>query len=103
MKQKTRVIYNGKMIFIQGSLELDLTEKYLQEDFLELLLTTFHSILKNRLPLLTATVLMIGKKINAIVEETINEDMTLISGIPPWVQTILRSTKKVENQLNPYF
>ena len=26
------------------------------------------------------------EKINAIVEETINQNMTLISGIPPWVQ-----------------
>lgn len=26
------------------------------------------------------------KKVDAIVEETVNKDMTLISGIPPWVQ-----------------
>ena len=60
---KNTAIYNGKMIFIQGSPELDLTEKYQQEDFLELLPTTFHSILKKTdSPLLTVTVLMIGKK-----------------------------------------
>ena len=43
---KNTAIYNGKMIFIQGSPELDTTGKYQQEDFLELLPTTFHSILK---------------------------------------------------------
>ena len=26
------------------------------------------------------------EKINAIVDQTINQNMTLISGIPPWVQ-----------------
>ena len=31
-------------------------------------------------------VLTIGKKIDAIIEETINKNMTLISGIPPWIQ-----------------
>ena len=60
---KNTAIYNGKMIFIQGSPELDMTGKIPQEDFLELLPTTFRSILKKTdSPLLTATVLMIGKK-----------------------------------------
>ena len=40
-------------------------------------------------------------KLNKIVDETINKDMTLISGIPPWMQMyfdelIKRSGKKVD-------
>ena len=42
------------------------------------------------------------EKINAIVEETINQNMTLISGIPPWVQMYFekiteKSGQKVAN------
>ena len=38
--------------------------------------------------------LMGKKKINAIVEETINQNMTLISGIPPWVQMYFEKIDK---------
>jgi hypothetical protein len=46
-------------------------------------------------------------KLNKIVEETIKQDMTLISGIPPWMQMyfdelIKRSGKKV-GELFPHF
>jgi len=46
-------------------------------------------------------------KLNKIVEETIDKDMTLISGIPPWMQMyfdelIKRSGKKI-NELFPNF
>ena len=37
-------------------------------------------------------------KINAIVEETIEEDMRLISGIPSWVQMYLEKLKKKSNK-----
>jgi hypothetical protein len=79
---------NGKMIFLQGSPVLTkknginvgrlsgivahLVPAYLQ---------------KNRLPSYqTNCIEDWEEKVDAIVEETINEDMTLISGIPPWVQ-----------------
>lgn len=79
---------NGKMIFLQGSPVLTkknginvgrlsgivahLVPAYLQ---------------KNRLPSYqTNCIEDWEEKVEAIVEETFNEDMTLISGIPPWVQ-----------------
>ena len=34
------------------------------------------------------------EKINAIAEETINQNMTLIGGIPPWVQMYFEKIKK---------
>lgn len=83
----TRFI-DGKMIFLQGSpvmskknginvgrlsgIVANLVPAYLQ---------------KNRLPSYhTNCIEDWEEKIDAIVEETINQDMTLISGIPPWVQ-----------------
>lgn len=79
---------NGKMIFLQGSPVLKkknginvgrlsgivahLVPGYLQ---------------KNRLPsYATNCIEDWEEKVDAIVEETLHEDMTLISGIPPWVQ-----------------
>jgi len=79
---------NGKMIFLQGSpvmtekngikvgrlsgIVANLVPAYLQ---------------KNRLPSYATNCMEDWEqKVSAIVEETINEDMTLISGIPPWVQ-----------------
>ena len=79
---------NGKMIFLQGSPVLTkknginvgrlsgivahLVPAYLQ---------------KNRLPSYeTNCIEDWEEKVDAIVTETLNEDMTLISGIPPWVQ-----------------
>lgn len=79
---------DGKMIFLQGSpimskknginvgrlsgIVANLVPAYLQ---------------KNRLPsYLTNCIEDWEEKIDAIVDETIDQDMTLISGIPPWVQ-----------------
>lgn len=79
---------NGKMIFLQGSpvmtekngvkvgrlsgIVANLVPGYLQ---------------KNRLPsYATNCIEDWEEKVGAIVEETFHQDMTLISGIPPWVQ-----------------
>lgn len=79
---------DGKMIFLQGSPELDNSgaiptgrlsgivahhvPKYLQ---------------KNRLPSFeTNCIEDWEQKVDAIAQETLKENMTLISGIPPWVQ-----------------
>lgn len=79
---------NGKMIFIQGSPVLDSVggiptgrlsgivahhvPKYLQ---------------RNRLPSYTTNCIEDWEtKVDAIVDETINEDMTVIGGIPSWIQ-----------------
>ena len=100
---------NGKMIFLQGSPVLDeingiktgrlsgivahFVPKYLQ---------------KNRMPSCKTNCIEDWEtKVNAIVNETINQDMTLISGIPSWVQMyfeklIEKSGKKV-GELFPNF
>lgn len=79
---------DGKMIFLQGSPEMDekngiktgrlsgiaahYVPKYLQ---------------KNRLPSWETNCMEDWEtKVNAVVEETRNENMTVISGIPSWVQ-----------------
>jgi len=79
---------NGKMIFLQGSpvmqqkagisvgrlsgIVANLVPAYLQ---------------KNRLPSYEINCIEDWEqKVDAIVEETLHEDMTLISGIPPWCQ-----------------
>lgn len=79
---------NGKMIFLQGSpvmsekngikvgrlsgIVANLVPAYLQ---------------KNRLPsYATNCIEDWEQKVDAIVDETYHQDMTLISGIPPWVQ-----------------
>ena len=93
---------DGKMIFLQGSPILEekngiklgrlsgivahYVPKYLQ---------------KNRLPSLETNCIDDWEtKVDAVVEETINEDMSIISGIPSWVQMyfeklIEKSDKKV--------
>jgi hypothetical protein len=79
---------SGKNIFIQGSPELDFSKSaplgrlsgivahhipwYLQRD--------------NTPTFETNCIEEWEKKIEAIIDETISENMTLISGIPPWVQ-----------------
>ena len=91
---------NGKMIFLQGSPELELKNginigrlsgivahfvpKYLQ---------------KNRLPSWETNCIVDWEaKVDAIVEETKNENMTLIAGIPSWVQMYYEKLQKASNQ-----
>lgn len=87
---------DGKMIFLQGSPELveknginlgrlsgivaHYVPKYLQ---------------KNRLPSWETNCIDDWEtKVDAIVEETVDENMTIISGIPPWVQMYFEKLKQ---------
>ena len=87
---------NGKMIFLQGSPILEekngihlgrlsgivahFVPKYLQ---------------KNRMPTWETNCIEDWEtKVNAIVEETFNENMTVISGIPSWVQMYFEKLKE---------
>ena len=87
---------SGKMIFLQGSPVLEeknginfgrlsgivahFVPKYLQ---------------KNRMPSWETNCIDDWEtKVNAIVDETINEDMTVISGIPSWVQMYFEKLKE---------
>ncbi|OXA94456.1 GH3 auxin-responsive promoter family protein [Flavobacterium hercynium] len=79
---------DGKMIFLQGSPIL--TEKYgIKFGRLSGIVAHFvpKYLQKNRMPSLATNCIEDWEtKVNAIVEETISEDMTIISGIPSWVQ-----------------
>jgi len=91
---------DGKMIFLQGSPEMEekngvmlgrlsgivahYVPKYLQ---------------KNRMPSWqTNCIDDWEKKVDAIVEETVDQDMRVISGIPPWVQMYFERLQKKTNK-----
>jgi hypothetical protein len=79
---------NGKMIFLQGSPVLE-DKNGVQLGRLSGIVAHYVPgyLQKNRLPSWeTNCIEDWDTKVDAIVEETINEDMTLISGIPSWVQ-----------------
>ncbi len=79
---------NGKMIFLQGSPELDSKAGIPTGRLSGIVAHHVPGYLqKNRLPSYTTNCIDDWEqKVEAIVEETFNENMTLISGIPPWVQ-----------------
>ena len=100
---------DGKMIFLQGDPVLDevggiktgrlsgivahFVPKYLQ---------------KNRMPSWKANTIKDWEtKVNAIVDETVQEDMRLISGIPSWIQTyfekLIQKTGKPVGDIFPNF
>jgi len=79
---------NGKMIFLQGSPVLELRNG-IQIGRLSGIVAHFipKYLQKNRMPSWETNCIEDWEtKVNAIVEETVNEDMTIISGIPSWVQ-----------------
>ena len=79
---------NGKMIFLQGSPILSIKNGIKTGRLSGIVAHLVPAYLqKNRLPSYeTNCIEDWEQKVDAIVEETINQDMTLISGIPPWVQ-----------------
>ena len=79
---------NGKMIFLQGSPVLELLNG-IKLGRLSGIVAHYvpQYLLKNRLPSWeTNCIEDWDTKVNAIVDETIDEDMSVISGIPSWVQ-----------------
>jgi len=79
---------NGKMIFLQGSPVLSVKNGINVGRLSGIVAHHVPAYLqKNRLPSYETNIIEDWEqKVDAIVDETINEDMTLISGIPPWVQ-----------------
>jgi hypothetical protein len=78
----------GKMIFLQGSPILE-EKNGIKLGRLSGIVAHYvpNYLLKNRMPSWETNCIEDWEtKVNAIVEETINEDMTVISGIPAWVQ-----------------
>jgi phenylacetate-coenzyme A ligase PaaK-like adenylate-forming protein len=79
---------NGKMIFLQGSPILE-EKNGIQLGRLSGIVAHFvpNYLQKNRLPSWETNCIEDWEtKVDAIVEETIHEDMAVISGIPSWVQ-----------------
>jgi hypothetical protein len=85
---KNTSIVNGKMIFLQGSPELSKTGDILTGRLSGIVAHHTPSYLKkNQLPSYKTNCLENWEdKVDAILEETLEENMSLISGIPPWVQ-----------------
>jgi hypothetical protein len=79
---------NGKMIFLQGSPKLDERNGIKLGRLSGIVAHYVPSYLqKNRLPSFETNCIEDWEsKVNAIVTETIHENMTVISGIPSWVQ-----------------
>jgi hypothetical protein len=85
---KTTSFVNGKMIFLQGSPVLS-EQKGIKLGRLSGIVAHYvpKYLLKNRLPSWETNCIEDWEtKIDAVVAETISEDMSIISGIPSWVQ-----------------
>ena len=91
---------NGKMIFLQGSPELSL-KNGINVGRLSGIVAHFvpKYLQKNRLPSWeTNCIEDWEQKVDAIVGETMDENMTMISGIPPWVQMYFERLKKASGK-----
>ncbi len=79
---------DGKMIFLQGSPQMHKTNGIPTGRLSGIVAHHIPSYLqKNRLPSFkTNTIDDWETKVDAIIDETVDENMTLISGIPSWVQ-----------------
>ena len=81
-------IVTGKMIFLQGSPILE-TKNGIQLGRLSGIVAHYvpKYLQKNRLPSLETNCIEDWEtKVNTIVKETLNEDLSVIAGIPSWVQ-----------------
>ena len=78
---------SGKMIFLQGSPELEEVNNINVGRLSGIVAHHIPNYLqKNRLPKYETNIIEDWEtKVDTIVQETENEDMTLISGIPPWL------------------
>jgi len=85
--KKTSIV-DGKMIFLQGSPKLGKISGILTGRLSGIIAHHIPFYLKkNRLPSFKNNCIENWEeKVDAIVDETIEKDMSLISGIPPWVQ-----------------
>lgn len=100
---------NGKMIFLQGSPILE-DKNGVKLGRLSGIVAHYvpQYLLKNRLPSWETNCIEDWEtKVNAIVEETIHEDMSVISGIPSWVQMyfekLIEKTGKTVSEIFPNF
>ncbi|MAO71547.1 MAG: hypothetical protein CMD02_03435 [Flavobacteriales bacterium] len=89
-------IVKGKMIFLQGSPVLEKTGGILTGRLSGIVAHHVPSyLIKNRLPSFETNCIEDWElKVEEIVNETVDERMSLISGIPPWVQMYFEKLKK---------
>ena len=87
---------DGKMIFLQGSPQLKKTSKVPSGRLSGIVANYVPSYLQsNRLPSYkTNCIEDWEQKVEAIIDETLSEDMRLISGIPSWVQMYFERLQK---------
>ena len=91
---------DGKMIFLQGSPILE-EKNGIQLGRLSGIVAHFvpKYLQKNRMPTWETNCIEDWEtKVDAIVGETINENMTVISGIPSWVQMYFEKLQKEKNK-----
>ena len=107
--QKTDFL-NGKLIFLQGSPKMEKKAEISFGRLSGIVANHVPSYLQsNRLPSYEVNCIEDWEqKVDAIVEETIHQDMRLISGIPPWCQMyfdklLTKSGKKYIKDLFPNF
>ncbi len=100
---------NGKMIFLQGSPVIDDMD-HIKTGRLSGIVAHYvpQYLQKNRMPSWTTNCIEDWEtKVNAIVKETVVEDMRLISGIPSWVQMyfekLIESEDKEISEIFPNF
>ncbi|MFK8059464.1 MAG: GH3 auxin-responsive promoter family protein [Polaribacter sp.] len=108
-EKKDASFVDGKMIFLQGSPVLE-DKNGVKLGRLSGIAAHYvpNYLMKNRLPSWeTNCIEDWDTKVNAIVEETVNEDMSVISGIPSWVQMyfekLIEKTGKSVSELFPNF
>lgn len=101
---------NGKMIFLSGSPVLENVNGILTGRLSGIVNHHVPKYLKgNQLPSFSTNCIDDWEqKVDAIVEETYDQNMTLISGIPPWVQMyfeklLLKTGKKTIKEIFPNF
>lgn len=91
---------NGKMIFLSGSPELERIGDIPTGRLSGIVNHHVPSYLRgNQLPSYETNCIEDWEaKLDKVVEETINKDMTLISGIPPWVQMYFDRLMQISNK-----
>ena len=93
---KNTSIVTGKMMFLQGSPRLSKTGDILTGRLSGIVAYHIPAYLtKNRLPSFeTNCITDWESKVDSIVDETVSEKMSVISGIPPWVQMYFEKLQK---------
>jgi len=104
-----KAFVDGKMMFLQGSPKLE-EENGIPHGRLSGIVAHYvpNYLQKNRLPSMETNMIEDWEtKVDKIIEETIDEDMTLISGIPSWVQMyferLVQKTGKPVGEIFPNF